>query len=275
MNFTIGISPCPNDTFVFYAMLNKKIDTFGVNFNMKMADVEELNRLVLNSEIDISKISFHAYAYAAANYVMLRSGGALGKSNGPLLISRHKVNATEINNCKTAIPGMLTTANMLLSIAKPELHDKHEYLFSEIEKAVLTQEVELGLIIHESRFTYQQLGLQKVFDLGLWWENEFQLPLPLGGIAAKRNLGKETLDILNRIIRNSIEYAYQNSDEVLRWVKKFAQSLDENVILNHIALYVNQYSIDVGEEGIKAVNQLFGKAADLNIIKRVEQNIFV
>jgi len=278
-HFTLGFSPCPNDCFIFDAMVNGKIDTEGLSFDVTMSDVEELNKFAFEGKLDVTKLSYHAYAWLTKNYVLLNSGSALGYKCGPLLISKNTLNFSEVeqksNELKIAIPGKYTTANFLLSLAFPKSANKVEMRFSDIENAVLNRDVDAGLIIHENRFTYEQKGLKKIVDLGEYWEQETSSPIPLGGIVAKRDISTKTLEKLNRVLRRSIEYAFENPKSSLPFVREHAQEMDENVMYKHIDLYVNKFSIDLGEEGKNAVKQLFEKAIEKQIIPSVEiDNIF-
>ena len=261
MNLTLGFSTCPNDTFIFDAMVNGRIDTEGLHFTLHLADVEELNRLAFTSEIDISKVSYHAFAYLSDAYQLLTSGSALGFGNGPLLISKHKIYPDEVKELKIAIPGKYTTANLLLSLAYPHLNQKTEYLFSDIEEVILSGEADAGVIIHENRFTYQSKGLRKIVDLGELWEQENGLPIPLGGIIVKRKLPEDIRHKINRVLRRSVEYALQNPNDSLPFVRQHAQSMDESVMQSHIRLYVNDFSVDLGLKGREAIDTLYAKGA--------------
>src|SRR5512138_596122 len=199
MRLTLGFSPCPNDTFIFDAMVHGRIDTEGLEFDYFLADVEELNRRAFAGTVDITKMSFHAYAYVANNYLILDSGSALGRKNGPLLISKRELNPEELSGKLIAIPGKYTTANLLLGIAWPEIKNKKEYLFSDIETAIINEEVDAGLIIHETRFTYSKKGLLKIADLGEYWEKLTNLPIPLGTIVVKRSMPEEIALKVNRV----------------------------------------------------------------------------
>ncbi len=262
MNLTLGFSTCPNDTFIFDAMVNGRIDTEGLRFKLHLADVEELNRLAFAAEIDISKVSYHAFAYLSDAYQLLTSGSALGFGNGPLLISKHKIYPDEIKELKIAIPGKYTTANLLLSLAYPQLTQKQEYLFSDIEEVILSGEMDAGVIIHENRFTYRSKGLRKIVDLGELWEQQYGLPIPLGGILVKRNLPEDIRHKINRVLRRSVEYALQNPNDSLPFVRQHAQSMDESVMQNHIRLYVNDFSVDLGVKGREAIDTLYEKGAE-------------
>ncbi len=262
MNLTLGFSTCPNDTFIFDAMVNGRINTEGLLFNVHLADVEELNRMAFSAEIDISKVSYHAFAYLSDAYQLLTSGSALGFGNGPLLISKHKIYPDEVKELKIAIPGKYTTANLLLSLAYPHLNQKTEYLFSDIEEVILSGEMDAGVIIHENRFTYRSKGLRKIVDLGELWEQQYGLPIPLGGIIVKRNLPEDIRHKVNRVLRRSVEYALQNPNDSLPFVRQHAQSMDESVMQSHIRLYVNDFSVDLGVKGREAIDTLYAKGAE-------------
>jgi 1,4-dihydroxy-6-naphthoate synthase len=276
LKLTIGYSPCPNDCFIFDALIHGKVDTEGLQFEVLLEDVETLNKKALKGELDITKLSYHAFAYVLENYILLRSGSALGFNCGPLLIQDARRTMKDLNsNSKIAIPGKLTTANLLLSIAYPNLTNKVEYLFSDIENAVLSGEVDAGLIIHENRFTYQDRGLKKIMDLGEFWDSLIHAPIPLGGIVIKRNLSNDLQQKVNRLIKKSVGYAFENPESSMDYVKAHAQEMSEEVIKKHIALYVNNFSIDLGETGINAVQLLFNKAKELNLFKFNNEKIVI
>jgi len=265
MKLSLGYSPCPNDCFIFDALLHKKIDTEGLDFEVAHEDVETLNRKALRGDLDITKLSFHAYAYVVDHYILLRAGSALGFNCGPLLIENGKWQKENLANMKVAIPGKMTTANFLLSLAYPQLKNKIEYVFSDIEDAVLRGEVDAGLIIHENRFTYEQKGLKKVIDLGEYWDSLIHAPIPLGGIVIKRNLDSDLQQKVNRLIRKSVEFAFANPESSMPYVKEHAQAMSEEVMKKHIALYVNDFSIDLGDLGIDAIHLMYGKAKELKL----------
>lgn len=275
MRLTLGFSTCPNDTFIFDAMVHGRIDTEGIEFELIMSDVEELNRHAFAAEIDITKISYHAYAYIADLYLLLNSGSALGFQNGPLLISNYKVYPDEINNLKIAIPGKHTTANLLLSIAYPDHKNKKEYLFSDIEDVVLSGEMDAGLIIHENRFTYQQKGLKKVIDLGEYWETKTGMAIPLGGIIVNRKLPSAVQRKVDRIMKRSVEFAFENPKTSYPFVKQYAQAMDDTVMQSHIKLYVNEFTRELGIGGRKAVETLYREAIALGVIPKIREDIFV
>lgn len=275
MNLSLGYSPCPNDCFIFDALVHHKIDTEGLNFNVQLDDVESLNRKALKGELDITKLSFHAYAYVLEHYILLRAGSALGFNCGPLLISKREIKDPQTEIKSVAIPGKLTTANFLLSLAFPNLKNKTEFVFSEIEDAVLNEKVDAGLIIHENRFTYQQKGLKKVMDLGEYWESLIHAPIPLGGIVIKRNIDSPLQQKVNRLIRKSVEFAFANPESSMNYVREHAQAMSEEVMKKHIALYVNDFSIDLGETGTRAIELLFKKAKDSNLFSIPEIKLLI
>ncbi len=262
--FTLGFSPCPNDTFIFYALLNGKIDSSGLAFDPKIEDVETLNRLALARTLDITKVSCHAYHYVKDDYCFLNSGSAIGRGCGPLIVAREQYSKNDLKGKKIAIPGELTTAYLLLKLFfNEELGSKPldiiPMLFCDIPAAVRDGRVDAGLIIHESRFTYQEYGLFNVIDLGQWWEVETGLPIPLGGIIARKSLGPVVHDV-EGLIKSSIAYSFANRQEAMPFIKKYSQELSESVINNHIGLYVNDFSLDMGKEGSSALKELLSRA---------------
>jgi len=265
MNLTIGYSPCPNDCFVFDALVNKKIDTEGLNFEVILEDIETLNKKALEGHLDITKLSFHAYVYNLKQYILLRAGSALGFNCGPILVKSAKSKIKNLDDISVAIPGKLTTANFLLSLAYPNLKNKIEYTFSDIEEAVLKGKVDAGLIIHENRFTYHEKGLVKIIDLGEYWNSLIQAPIPLGGIVIKRHLDKDLQQKVNKLIKKSVEFAFQNPESSMQYVKQNAQEMNEEVMKKHINLYVNSFSLDLGDIGINAVKLMFNKGKELKL----------
>ena len=275
MKLKLGFSPCPNDTFIFDALVHHKIDTEGLDFEVVLGDVEELNQKAFKSELDITKISYHAFGYLTDTYVLLDSGSALGKGCGPILICKPEKIDTSISDMNIAIPGKYTTANFLLSIAHPEATNKTEMLFSDIETSVINNNVDAGLIIHENRFTYHSKGLVKIIDLGEYWEETLGALIPLGGIIIKRNLPQETINKVNRLIRKSIEFAFDNPNEPLNYMQQNAQEMDEAVMKQHVELYVNKYSLDLGLMGKDAITQMFNLAQEKKIIPEIKKSIFI
>lgn len=259
MELTLGFSPCPNDTFIFDALVNKKIDTEGFHFNVVLEDVETLNQWAFEGKLDISKLSYPAFFQNTNEYGLLNAGAALGKGVGPILITNNEQGTKneQVRLCSIALPGINTTANLLFSFAYPEATNKKFMLFSDIEDAVLNKKTDLGVIIHENRFTYQQKGLKKVKDLGEYWEEKTGQPIPLGGIAAKRSLGRDVAHKINSLIRKSLEFANNNYPSLPEYVKLHSQEMSEDVMRQHINLYVNNYSLDLEEDGRKAIEQLY------------------
>lgn len=260
MKLSLGFSPCPNDCFIFDALLHGKIDTEGLKFKPVIEDVEALNQKAFKSKVDITKLSFFAFAKAQKDYSLLDSGSALGFGVGPLVISKDSKLKTQNLKLKIAIPGKNTTANLLFSLAYPHLKNKTEVLFSKIEDAVLKRKFDLGVIIHESRFTYEQKGLKKIIDLGEWWEKKTKFPIPLGGIAIKKTFPRAVQAKINRVIRRSVEFAFANPESSKKFVKKHSQEMDDDVIKQHINLYVNKFSVSLGKKGNEAV-KIFLKEA--------------
>ena len=287
MKLSLGFSPCPNDTFIFDALIHHKIDTEGLEFEVEYHDVETLNQKAFKKELTITKLSYHAFAYAIEDYELLDAGSALGFGVGPLLITKNQALAEKLSSfagrnlpeefkkLKIGIPGKYTTANFLLGMAYPELQNKEILVFSDIEAALLNGEIDLGLIIHENRFTYQDKGLFKVVDLGDYWEKTTESPIPLGGIVIRRDLPLELKEKVNRLIRKSVEYAFENPKSGLAYIRSHAQEMEEVVMYKHIDLYVNQYSIDLGDLGRKAIKSMFNSANQLNIVPQTEKNIFL
>ncbi|GAA4211555.1 1,4-dihydroxy-6-naphthoate synthase [Pedobacter jeongneungensis] len=279
MKLTLGFSPCPNDTFIFDALIHHKIDTEGLEFEVFYDDVETLNQKAMKGELDITKLSFHAFAYVANQYALLDAGSALGFGVGPLLISKTHFDESRLqtpnSELKIGIPGKYTTANFLLGIAYPHLQNKQELVFSEIESALLNDQIDLGLIIHENRFTYQDKGLNKIVDLGDYWEKLTGCAIPLGGIVINRNLDREVQLKVNRLIRQSVEFAFAHPKSGIDFIRQHAQAMEESVMYKHIELYVNKYSINLGEEGRKAVDTLFKLAQERNIIPAIQENLYI
>jgi len=281
MKLSLGFSPCPNDTFIFDALVHHKIDTEGLEFDVTYEDVESLNHKAFAGRLDVAKLSYHAFAYAADKYALLDSGSALGFGVGPLLICRDDPDrlraglATADVPLKIGIPGKYTTANLLLGLAFPRALQKQELVFSDIEGAVLAGTIDVGLIIHENRFTYQDRGLKKILDLGDYWESRTGCAIPLGGIAVNRNLPRDVQLTMNRILRKSVEFAFANPQSGLAFIRSHAKELSEEVMYKHIDLYVNKYSIELGAEGRKAIELLFQTAREEKVIPDIPAQIFV
>lgn len=257
MKLTLGFSPCPNDTFIFDALVNKKIDTEGFDFEVYLEDVETLNRWTAEQKLDITKLSFPALFQNASAYVLLQSGAALGQGVGPLLIAKQPLDMAQAANYRIAIPGVNTTANFLLSFAYPQAQQRIPTLFSQIENSVLQGDVDLGVIIHENRFTYQQKGLVKIADLGDVWEQKQAVAIPLGGIAAKRSLTPQIRTAVETLIRKSLTWSFAHYPSLSPYITQHAQEMDEAVMRQHIELYVNNYTTDLGAAGKTAVEALY------------------
>ncbi|MFW6226524.1 MAG: 1,4-dihydroxy-6-naphthoate synthase [Bacteroidota bacterium] len=275
MNLSLGFSTCPNDTFMFHAMIKGLVDTEGLSFDVFMGDVEELNKKLPQTELDITKASFFAFATHTQQYKLLNSGSALGFGNGPLLISKHRIYPDELGDARIAIPGEHTTANLLLTVLFPQAKNKQVYLFSDIEEAVLSNEVDAGLIIHENRFTYKERGLKKIADLGEEWERARNKPIPLGGILIRRTIAEDIQLKVDRILRRSITFAFENPEASRKFVKGYARELKDEVIENHIRLYVNEFSVSLGDVGKDAVQVLFDAATQHGLVKEMNDDIFV
>jgi 1,4-dihydroxy-6-naphthoate synthase len=277
MKLSLGFSPCPNDCFIFDAIVHRRIDAEGLEFAVHLADVEALNAAALAGQAQITKLSYHAYAYCTARYVLLDAGSALGRNCGPLLISKRAISMEEAaeGSLRIAIPGQYTTANFLLGLAFPKAQNKSELPFSEIEAALLRDDYDAGLIIHENRFTYEAKGLRKIVDLGEFWESETGAPIPLGGIVISRSLPDDVKHRVNRVIRRSVEYAFANRSASLPFVRAHAQEMSEEVMYKHIDLYVNDHSVDLGQEGRRAVELLFERARATEIVPATADELFL
>ena len=278
MKLTLGFSPCPNDTFIFDALVNNKIDTGGLEFEPVLEDVETLNQWALEGKLDITKLSFPAFFRSLENYVLLNAGSALGKGVGPLLLSKEPVDkdSATINEASIALPGANTTANLLFSFAYPQAKDKKYMIFSAIEEAVLSGATQLGVIIHENRFTYQQKGLHKVLDLGEYWEEKMNAPIPLGGIAISQSVKISVARKVDELIGKSLAYAFSNYPLITDYVKQHSQEMSEDVMKQHIDLYVNDYSRALGEEGKSAIQTLFGVYRSMNGLDiQEEESLFL
>lgn len=277
MKLSLAFSPCPNDCFMFDAIVHRRIDLEGLELSVTLADIEALNSAAFAGAVDVTKLSFHAYGHCADRYVLLDAGSALGRNCGPLLISKREIPVEEVTrgDVTIAIPGRYTTANFLCGLAFPRARNKTEMLFSAIEPALLEDRVDAGLIIHENRFTYAARGLRKIVDLGEFWEGETGAPIPLGGIVMRRALPDDVKARMNRVMRRSVEYAFAHRDASLPYVRAHAQEMSEDVMYRHIDLYVNEYSIDLGPEGRRAVELLFARARAAGVIPAPADDLFL
>ena len=277
MTLTLGFSPCPNDCFMFDAIVHRRIDLEGLAFDVVMADVEALNKAAFARTVDVTKLSYHAYAYCADGFALLDAGSALGRGCGPLLISKRPIGLDEVaaGALRIAIPGRFTTANLLLGLAFPSATTKVEMVFSAIESAVLDGEVDAGVIIHENRFTYEARGLRRVVDLGDHWERTTGAAIPLGAIAVRRDLPVDVQRAINRVMRASVEYAFAHPEASRAFVRAHAQEMADEVMAQHIALYVNDYSVDLGPDGRRAIEVLFARGVAAGVIEPPMQPLFV
>jgi 1,4-dihydroxy-6-naphthoate synthase len=274
-HLTLGYSPCPNDTFIFYALIHGLVECPGFSFAERLEDVETLNRLALKGELDITKISSHLLGFVRADYCLLRSGGAMGRGCGPLVVSRRFGGMRELKGKRIAVPGRYTTACLLLRLFDRELDNLVFLPFHDIMGAVARGEADAGVIIHESRFTFPDYGLAKLLDLGDWWEKETGHPIPLGGIVAKRSLGEETLTALDRLLRASVTYALDHPGAANAYIRAHSQEMSDEVCAAHIGLYVNDYSLDPGIEGEAAITTLLARAEAAGLIPHSSQPILL
>jgi len=275
MELSLGYSPCPNDTFIFHALTHGEVNLPGITVRESLEDVETLNLRAMRAELDLTKVSFHALAHLRENYCLLRSGGALGRGCGPLVVTKGPASMDSLKGKKIAAPGRYTTALLLLKLYDRGYDNIAIMPFDRIMDAVSSGEADAGLVIHEGRFTYEGRGLHKVMDLGEWWEADTGLPIPLGGILARRALGPDVIHKVEAGIRESINYACSHRDLVMPYIREHAQELDDQVIESHIALYVNDFSLDLGEDGVRAVEALFERAMARGVIPGSYTPLFI
>lgn len=270
-NLSLGFSPCPNDTFIFYGLVHGLIDSAGIKFGEPiLEDVEKLNLWAMAKTLDVTKLSFHALGHVLDEYCLLSAGSALGRGCGPLLVSGSIMALDDLEHRKIAIPGKLTTAAMLLQMFQPDCHQLVEMRFDQIMGAIKKGEVDAGVIIHESRFTYEEQGLFCLRDLGEWWEQSTGLPIPLGCIAARRNLGRDRILAIDQAIKNSVAYAFDHPEDCLPYIRSKSQELEPEVVRSHIELYVNEFSRDLGEEGKAAVNVFMDRGRQSGVLPKNE-----
>ncbi|HLO24705.1 MAG TPA: 1,4-dihydroxy-6-naphthoate synthase [Geobacteraceae bacterium] len=273
-HLTLGFSPCPNDTFIFHALVHGLVECPGIAFRERLEDVETLNRLALEGALDVSKVSSHLLGFIRDDYCLLRSGGALGRGCGPLVVSAHCSKMEELRGKPIAVPGRYTTAHLLLRLFDPGLDTVVFLPFHEIMGAVQRGEVAAGVIIHESRFTYPDYGLVKLLDLGEWWERDTGHPIPLGGIVAKRSLGAATVAAIDRALRASVAYAQAHQGAANSYIRAHSQEMSDEVCAAHIGLYVNDFSLDLGEEGVAAVATLLARAETAGLVPPSGRDLF-
>jgi 1,4-dihydroxy-6-naphthoate synthase len=272
---TLGYSPCPNDTLIFHALVHGLVDTEGLSFHERLEDVETLNRLALAGELALSKVSYHLLGHARDEYCLLRSGGALGRGCGPLVVAREPSAMADLRGRRIAVPGRYTTACLLLRLFDPSLADLVFMPFHEIMGAVQRGEVDAGVIIHESRFTFADYGLHRLLDLGEWWETTTGHPIPLGGIIAKRSLGPATVAAVDRALRRSVAYAMAHPAEANTYIRSHSQEMSDEVCAAHIALYVNTFSLDLGSPGEAAIADLFARAEAAGLLPASSRDLFM
>lgn len=254
----LNFSTCPNDTFMFDALVNGKIDCRGLEFEVTLSDIEELNKAALTGEADITKMSYALYPEIAERYNMLKSGSALGYGSGPLFVSKRSLDKSNLSDIKVALPGEHTTAARLLDKLFPEVTVKSYCLFSDISRAILEGSVDAGVLIHEERFTYQDKGLRLVADLGDEWEKLYSLPIPLGGIVIKKDIPTEVQQLFEELLSESVRYAFENPKSSREYVKRYARELSDEIIDKHIDMFVNDFSVNIGDLGVKSIEKLIG-----------------
>jgi 1,4-dihydroxy-6-naphthoate synthase len=272
---TLGFSPCPNDTFIFGALATGKLEVPGFRLEILHEDVETLNKLAREALLDFTKISFHALALVAKRYGLLRSGAALGRGCGPLVVAREPRNMNSLRGEAIAIPGELTTANLLLQLYGEDFAHVHPMPYDAIMPRLQSGEFAAGVVIHEGRFTYNRYGLHKVLDLGGWWEETQNLPIALGGILVRRDLGSDVVEVIEDAVRQSLNFARQNPGEIWAYIKTHAHEMDDEVIRQHINLYVNEYSLDLGDEGRLAIRRLLELAHKRGLLPPVTADLFL
>lgn len=272
---SLGYSPCPNDTYIFYALAHNKVTIPGYKIEERLEDVETLNQLALKGLLDLTKVSYHALGHLRDRYVLLRSGGALGRGCGPLVIAPKASDMQDLRGKRIAIPGKLTTANLLLQLYGEGYDNLLTVPFEQIMPILQRGDADAGVIIHESRFTYREAGFHEILDLGAWWEEDSGLPIPLGGILARRDLGPETIQAVDQAIRSSLDFARQNPQLPRNYIKKHSQELSDMVIDAHIELYVNDFSLNLGEQGVAAVEVLMTRAEERGLISKSAEPLFL
>lgn len=276
--YKIGFSPCPNDTFIFDALVHQKIDTKNYRFEYVLEDVETLNEWALDGQLPITKLSYHAYLHTVDKYIIADSGSALGRGVGPLIIANNALEGdlkSALKNKTIGIPGFYTTAHLLFKFAFPDHQQKEFLVFNEIENKVIEEQLDAGIIIHENRFTYEAKGLHKWLDLGTWWEENTKQHIPLGGIAIDRSLPQQVQNDINDLIRKSVDYAYDQLPSIPKFVEEHAQEMDTEVMKKHIHLYVNEYSKSLGEEGRAAIDYVFTKAVEKGWIDTYPEQLYL
>jgi len=275
-NLTLGFSPCPNDTFIFYGLVHGRIAPPGLSFaEPVLEDVEKLNLWALAKKLDVTKLSFHALGHVLDEYCLLSAGSALGRGCGPLLVGRSKSAVEDVRQRTIAIPGKLTTAAMLLQMFLPDCLKLVEMRFDRIMEAIKGGEVDAGVIIHESRFTYAEHGLICLEDLGQWWEKCTGMPIPLGCIAARRSLGVEKIRLIDQAIRASVDYSFAHPGECLPYIRSKSQELEPEIVRSHIDLYVNDFSRDLGVEGKAAIEAFLARGRKTGVLPESRMDLCI
>ena len=267
MKLTVACSPCPNDTFMFHDLASGDLALSDRRIEVQLHDVETLNRMALAGTFDVTKVSFHTYLLVRQQYQLLSVGAALGFGCGPVVVSRGGIGPGEIVGARVAVPGKLTTAHLLLELWEPRITDKVFVRYDKVIEMVAGGEVDAGVIIHEGRFVYEQAGLELVADLGLWWQGQTQLPIPLGGIVARKSLGKKVISEFEALLRQAITNSMANPEATREYVLKHAVEMDSDILDEHIKTFVNDYSLDLGGEGRAAVAEMRQRAQGAGIIK--------
>lgn len=267
MNITFAYSPCPNDTFMFFNVAKGRLRLAGRAIETHLHDVETLNRMALDGVHDVTKLSFHAWLLAADRYELLSVGAALGYGCGPVVVSKRPIEPGELANCRLAVPGELTTAHLLLRLWRPGAGDKVFVRYDEVMPMVASGEADVGVIIHEGRFTYEAAGLRRIADLGEWWQGETNLPIPLGCIAARKDLGAKTIAEIEGVLRRGIRESFDDPDATAGYVRQYAQEMSPEVLSAHIRTFVNDFSLDLGDAGRAAVEKLREMALAAGVIE--------
>jgi 1,4-dihydroxy-6-naphthoate synthase len=275
MKISLGFSTCPNDTFIFDALVNGKIDTEGIEFVPYLTDVEDLNLLAFKGDLDVTKLSYHAWLHVWKTYRILDSGSALGKGSGPVLVAKNQCLDPRYLSISVAIPGEYTTANLLLRLAYPNIKEKKIFVFSDIEQAVLDGLTDAGVLIHENRFTYEKKGLVLLNDLGHFWEETAGAPIPLGGIMANRRLPQTIIEKINRLVKKSLEFAFAHPEGTVPYIRKYAQCMEQEVLDAHLKTFVNEYSLELGVDGKRAIKILIDKSIAAGLINDFPEDYFI
>lgn len=262
----VGHSPDPDDAFMFYALANDKIDTGPLKFTHELQDIETLNRRAMKGELEVSAVSIHAYAHLLEKYALLPSGCSMGDKYGPMVVAKQAFTLDELKTKKIAVPGTMTTAYLALRLCLGTDFSYEVVPFDQILQVVESGKFEAGLIIHEGQLTFQNQGLKLIVDLGVWWYEKTGLPLPLGGNVVRRDLGEETIQLVSKLLKQSIQYSLDHRQEALDYALQYGRDLDRNLADKFVGMYVNEWTLDYGERGRTAVRRLLEEAAKAKII---------